>query len=139
MILTICIHGRFISHADRKDFWFGCFFFLFLSIRLERGDVTLSTSIFYFFCWRIQRSLARVDLLLSPLPLSTCEDLLYKSYLYLFRKSGTKFPTNWRSTNFLSGWEFIGTKKFTCLISLVHERKTRLSGNHGLSSSDLTS
>ena len=49
-------------------------FFLFLSIGLKRGDVTLSATIFYSFCPHVHRSLARADLLLSPLPRSTCED-----------------------------------------------------------------
>ena len=109
---------RFVSHADRKvqdSFDLDVFFFLFLSIRLERGDVTLSATIFYSFFRHIQRSLAHVDLLLSPLPLSTCENNCpsLKSYLYLFRNSGTKFSANWRNKFFYQAenLKFIGTKK----------------------------
>ena len=46
--------------------------------------------------------------LLSQLPLNTCEDncsFFSKSYLYLYWKSRTKFPADWRNINFLSGWE----------------------------------
>ena len=52
---------------------------------------------------------------------------LSKSYLYLFRKSGTKFPADWRNIHFYQAenQKFVGTKKSTGLISLWHELKTR--------------
>ena len=65
---------------------------------------------------------------------------LSKSYLYLFRKSGTKFPAAWRNNFFYQAetLKFVGTEKSTCLISLGHELKTRLRVSQGLSPSDLT-
>ena len=67
--------------------------------------------------------------------------LLSKSYLYLFRKSRTKFPADWRNIYFYQAenLKFVCSKKSTCLISLEHELRTRLSGDQGLSTSDLTS
>ena len=72
--------------------------FLFLSIGLERGDMTLSATIFYSFCRCMPRPMAaRAGLtaitttskhVLRQLP------FLSKSYLYLFRKFRTKFPTD---------------------------------------------
>ena len=79
-------------------------FFLFLFIGLKGGDVTLSATIFYSFCRCMQWSLARADLLLSPLSLSTCEDNCPFSQkatsIYL-----ENFPPIEETWIFLSDWE----------------------------------
>ena len=135
--LTIHIHryfsGRFVSHADRKvqDSFGLDAFFKVLSIGLERGNVTLSTTIFYSFCRLMQRPTACADCLLSQLPLSTCEDncpfSLKATSIYL-ENSELNFPPIEERCIFYQGenLKFVGTKKYTCLISLVHEFKTRL-------------
>ena len=84
--------------------FFFFFFFLFLSIGLERDNVTLSTTIFCSFCWHMQRPLG----ICGPPAITTTSKhvwrqlpFLSKSYLYLSRKSGTKFPTDWRNKFFI--------------------------------------
>ena len=84
-----------------------CVFFLFLSIGLERGDMTLNATIFYSFCRRMQRPMARADPLLSQLPLSTCEDncpfFQKATSIYLENLELNSPPID--ETNFISGRE----------------------------------
>ena len=131
-----------IKKENPRFFWFGCFFYFSQS---EFREATWRSALLHFTlsvgACKDQRRHAW-GWPQSKLPLRTCEDncpFSQKATSIYIENPELNFPPIEETKDFYQAknLKFIGTKKSTCLISLEHKVKTRLSCSLGLSPSDL--